>query len=40
MKIQILESAVKDLIAGKRFYDRQGPGLGDYFQDVDKCATL
>ena len=31
MKIQILDSAEKDLIEGFRFYDRQSKGLGDYF---------
>lgn len=33
MKIRILESAVRDLETGKEFYERQSPGLGDYFQD-------
>jgi plasmid stabilization system protein ParE len=31
MKIEILSDAEEDLIAGARFYERQGTGLGDYF---------
>ncbi|MBK8095156.1 MAG: type II toxin-antitoxin system RelE/ParE family toxin [Verrucomicrobiaceae bacterium] len=31
MKIQILDLAKDDLIAGFRFYEKQEPGLGDYF---------
>ncbi len=30
MKIKILISAVKDLEAGRLFYEKQGEGLGDY----------
>jgi plasmid stabilization system protein ParE len=33
MRIRILPSAIGDLEAGKEFYERQAPGLGDYFQD-------
>ncbi len=33
MKINILESAVADLAAGRDFYERQEIGVGDYFQD-------
>jgi plasmid stabilization system protein ParE len=33
MRIRILPSAIGDLEAGKEFYERQSPGLGDYFQD-------
>jgi len=33
MKLRILTSAIEDLETGKKFYDRQSPGLGDYFQD-------
>ena len=33
MRIEILDSAEKDLIDGFRFYDRQSKGLGDYFLD-------
>ncbi len=33
MKIQVLRSAMEDLAAGRRFYDRQEIDLGDYFFD-------
>ncbi len=33
MRIRILPSAIEDLEAGKNFYERQAPDLGDYFQD-------
>ena len=33
MRIRILRSAFNDLSAGRRFYNRQGEGLGDYFLD-------
>ncbi len=33
MKIQILDAAEHDLIEGFRFYERQAPGLGQYFLD-------
>jgi len=33
MKIRILGSAREDLIAGARFYEKQGTGLGEYFLD-------
>lgn len=33
MKIQILEEAEQDLIAGFRFYEAQESGLGEYFLD-------
>ena len=32
MKIVILRSAIEDLALGHDFYDRQGEGLGDYFE--------
>jgi plasmid stabilization system protein ParE len=43
MKIRILRSAISDLEAGWQFYERQGPGLGDYFfdslfSDIDALA--
>lgn len=43
MRIKILSSAVEDLHAGRRFYERQGLGLGDYFfdslfSDIDSLA--
>jgi hypothetical protein len=33
MKIKTLESAVADLAAGRKFYERQEIGVGDYFSD-------
>jgi len=33
MRVLILRSAFKDLVAGQRFYERQGEGLGAYFLD-------
>jgi hypothetical protein len=33
MKVQILRSAIKDLAAGRKFYDRQEADIGDYFFD-------
>ncbi len=33
MKIVILRSAIEDLALGRDFYDRQGEGLGDYFEE-------
>jgi hypothetical protein len=33
VKVRVLRSALEDLAAGRRFYDRQGHGLGDYFFD-------
>lgn len=33
MKVRILTSAFNDLVAGHKFYDAQGEGLGDYFFD-------
>ena len=43
MKIQILASAVNDLADGRRFYERQSAGLGEYFldslfSDIDSLA--
>lgn len=43
MKVRILSSALKDLSAGRRFYQKQGEGLGDYFfdslfSDIDSLA--
>jgi plasmid stabilization system protein ParE len=31
MRIEILSEAEEDLIAGAKFYEGQGTGLGDYF---------
>lgn len=33
MKIRLLSLALDDLDAGRRFYERQQAGLGDYFLD-------
>jgi plasmid stabilization system protein ParE len=33
MKVQVLRSALEDLAAGRKFYDRQEAGVGDYFFD-------
>ena len=33
MKIEILDSAQQDLVAGCAFYERQAHGLGSYFLD-------
>ncbi len=33
MKVQILPEAKADLLDGFSFYERQSPGLGDYFLD-------
>ena len=43
MKIQILDLAKDDLIAGHRFYEKQEAGLGGYFlrhlyADIDGLA--
>ena len=45
MKIKILISAVKDLEAGRLFYEKQGEGLGEYFfdtlfSDIDSLALF
>ena len=44
MKIDILPEAQEDLIAGFRFYERQGHGLGSYFleylfKDIDSLTV-
>lgn len=31
MRIQVLDEAEEDLRAGREFYERQEPGVGDYF---------
>jgi plasmid stabilization system protein ParE len=33
LKVRILDLAEADLLHGSRFYERQGPGLGQYFLD-------
>jgi hypothetical protein len=44
MRIEILSDAEEDLVAGARFYERQGIGLGDYFlnsiySDIDSLLV-
>ena len=34
MKIKILEEARQDLVDGAAFYEKQSPGLGEYFRDT------
>ena len=34
VRIVILRSAIEDLIRGQAFYERQGEGLGDYFEEA------
>ncbi|MCX6955074.1 MAG: type II toxin-antitoxin system RelE/ParE family toxin [Verrucomicrobia bacterium] len=31
MKVRVLRPALDDLLSGRRFYDRQAPGIGGYF---------
>jgi plasmid stabilization system protein ParE len=43
MKVKILPSAIADLADGRKFYERQNPGVGDYFMnslfsDIDSLA--
>ncbi len=43
MKVRILTSALEDLAAGRKFYERQGEGLGEkffdsVFADIDALA--
>ncbi|MFO1475246.1 MAG: type II toxin-antitoxin system RelE/ParE family toxin [Verrucomicrobiota bacterium] len=33
MKLALLTAAIEDLADGRDFYEQQGEGLGDYFQD-------
>ena len=33
MRVRLLTSALKDLARGRRFYERQGAGVGGYFFD-------
>lgn len=33
MRIVVLRSAVEDLARGRDFYEQQGEGLGDYFEE-------
>jgi hypothetical protein len=43
MKVRVLRPALNDLAVGRRFYDRQQVGVGDYFfdsvfADIDSLA--
>lgn len=43
MKVRILRSALNDLASGRKFYNKQGEGLGEYFfdsvfADIDSLA--
>ena len=45
MKVRVLRSAVEDLAAGRRFYDGQERGVGNYFfaelfSDIDTLAHV
>jgi len=33
MKVQVLRSAMEDMATGRRFYDQQEAGVGDYYFD-------
>jgi plasmid stabilization system protein ParE len=44
MRIEILSDAQDDLVAGTKFYERQGAGLGEYFlnslySDIDSLLV-
>lgn len=34
MRIELTDGAKSDLESGRAFYDRQSPGLGEYFLDT------
>jgi len=34
MKVETLSTAEDDLVDGHRFYERQEPGIGEYFLDT------
>lgn len=45
MRIQVLDEAEDDLLAGREFYDLQEPGVGDYFavalaSDIDSLILF
>ena len=45
MRIQILDEAEEDLLNGREFYDRQEPGVGEYFaaalaSDIDSLILF
>ena len=33
MRIVILRAAIEDLVRGREFYEQQGEGIGDYFEE-------
>ena len=40
MRIVILRSAIEDLVQGRDYYDLQGEGLGDYFEEsINLCQN-
>src|SRR5690606_6243579 len=44
MKLRILSAASRDLVRGKRFYEKQADGLGDFFlnspfSDIDSLIV-
>jgi len=39
MKVQVLRSAIEGLAAGRKFYDRQEAGVGDYFFRQSFCRN-
>ncbi len=39
MRVQVLDEATGDLVAGYRFYERQSEGLGEYFLDSATAST-
>lgn len=34
VRIVLLRSAIEDLVRGREFYEKQGEGLGDYFEEA------
>jgi len=45
MNVRILTSALHDLARGREFYERQGPGLGEYytnslFSEIDSLTIF
>ena len=34
VRIVLLRSAIEDLVRGRAFYEKQGEGLGDYFEEA------
>ncbi len=40
MRIVILLSAIEDMARGRDFYERQGEGLGDYFEESLTATSI